>query len=124
MTQNDFCNTIGTKRTSRHAKPMSAFGGKADIARCPLFLRKRTWIGTVMTSALCQKRTSQSLNRSQCWRHCVGNYSRERCEELQCDSRKATFGAANKAAAVSAECNLLVWNGIFMALFFGILQAT
>jgi hypothetical protein len=40
-----------------------------------------------------------------------------RCEELQCNSRKAIFSATNKAEAVSAECNLLVWNGIFMALF-------
>ena len=47
-----------------------------------------------------------------------------RCEELQCDFRKAIFSVANKAEAVSAECNLLVWNGIFMALFLGILQVT
>jgi hypothetical protein len=32
-----------------------------------------------------------------------------RCEELQCDSRKAIFSAANKAEAVNAVCNLLVW---------------
>ena len=47
-----------------------------------------------------------------------------RCEELQCDSRKAIFSAANKAEAVNAERNLLVWNGIFMALFLGTLQVT
>ena len=47
-----------------------------------------------------------------------------RCEELQCDFRKATFSASKKAEAVSAECNPLVWNGIFMALFLGTLQVT
>src|SRR3974390_2889834 len=31
MTQNDFCNTIGTKRTWRRRSAMSAFGSKADI---------------------------------------------------------------------------------------------
>jgi hypothetical protein len=29
----DFCNKIGTKRTSESTQPMSAFGGKADIAQ-------------------------------------------------------------------------------------------
>ena len=47
-----------------------------------------------------------------------------RCEELQCDSRKAIFSAANKAEAVCAECNLLVWNVIFVALFLSTLQVT
>jgi hypothetical protein len=28
----DFFNSIGTKRTSQPVRPMSAFGGKADIA--------------------------------------------------------------------------------------------
>ena len=30
-------SAIGTKRTSRRAQPMSAFGGKADMRRCPLW---------------------------------------------------------------------------------------
>ena len=45
-----------------------------------------------------------------------------RCEELQCDFRKAIFSAANKAEAVSVERNVLLWKRIFMALFLGILQ--
>src|SRR6516225_8622228 len=32
----DFCNKIGTKRTSRHTQPMSAFGGKARHSLPPL----------------------------------------------------------------------------------------
>jgi hypothetical protein len=32
--------------------------------------------------------------------------------------------AANKAEAVSPERNLLVWNGIFVALFLSTLQVT
>ena len=32
-------------------------GHLPTFARCPLYPRKRTWITTVMTSALCQKRT-------------------------------------------------------------------
>jgi hypothetical protein len=30
----------------------------------------------------------------------------------------------DEAEAVDAECNPLVWNGISMALFLGVLQAT
>jgi hypothetical protein len=43
---------------------------------------------------------------------------RERSEELQCDSRKATFTAANKAGAVGAERNLLVLEENFLWRFF------
>src|SRR6516225_2859666 len=32
-------SAIGTKRTSRHAQPMSAFGGKADVAFLELNVR-------------------------------------------------------------------------------------
>jgi hypothetical protein len=32
--------------------------------------------------------------------------------------------AANKAEAISTECNPLAWNGLFAALFSGMLQAT
>src|SRR5262249_32502066 len=30
-----YTSTHGTKRTSQHDQPMSAFGGKADIGACP-----------------------------------------------------------------------------------------
>jgi hypothetical protein len=37
------------------------------------------------------------LNRSSRLRRCFGELFPRRCEELQCDSRKAIFSAANKA---------------------------
>jgi hypothetical protein len=49
-------------------------GHRIRSASCPLYPQKRTWIGTVLMSALCQKRTSAvSLNHlvgttNQCWR--------------------------------------------------------
>jgi len=58
-------------------------------------------------SALCQKLTSPVLID-----HLVGGAASaiipRRCEELQCDFRKAIFSAANKAEAVSAERNVLL----------------
>jgi hypothetical protein len=33
---NNLARAFGTKRTSRHAQPMSAFAGKADIPQCPV----------------------------------------------------------------------------------------
>jgi len=32
----DFCNKIGTKRTCAPSLLMSALGGKADMAACPI----------------------------------------------------------------------------------------
>jgi hypothetical protein len=34
------------------------------------------------------------------------------------------FSKTNDAEAIDAECNPLVWNGISMALFLGMLQPT
>ena len=31
VTQKDFCNTIGTKRTSRDVRSLVAIGGRADV---------------------------------------------------------------------------------------------
>ena len=64
-----------------------------------------------------QKRTSLVLIDPPRLRRCFGDLFPRRCEGLQCDSRKAIFSAVNEAEAVSAECSLFVWNGIFMALF-------
>ena len=69
-----------------------------------------------------QKRTSLVLIDPPRLRRCFGDLFPRRCEGLQCDSRKAIFSAVNEAEAVSAECSLFVWNGIFMALFLGTRQ--
>jgi hypothetical protein len=39
-------SAFGTKRTWQSRSVMSAFGGKADVLRCPLFPRKRTFTAT------------------------------------------------------------------------------
>jgi len=57
------------------------------------------------------------LNRSPRWRRCLGGYSREDAKSCNAIPAKRLSAAANKAEAVSAECNPLVWNGIFMATF-------
>jgi hypothetical protein len=85
---------------------------KADIA-------ERDWHVRFVPKADIAKSKSNAVSASLCQR-----LIREKCEELQCDSRNATFSTANKAEAVSAECNLLVWNGISTALFLGNLQTT
>jgi len=41
-----------------------------------------------LMSALCQKRTSQSLNRSPRWQRCVGDYSREDAKSCNAISAK------------------------------------
>ena len=41
---------------------MSAFGGKADMVQCPLFLRKRTFAAVIAMSALCQRRELRTSN--------------------------------------------------------------
>src|SRR6516165_10022811 len=98
-------SALGQKRTLKRLQSMSALPPKADIAECD-------WRGVPIGDS--GSAASESITS-------LAALSRRlfpgRCEELQCDSRKATFSAANKAEAVSAECNPLVWNGIFMATF-------
>src|SRR5262249_10042529 len=126
--ENSSCSNIGIACQPKQVTCVRSTDDKAKWlslrTQSSALPQKRTLTDGITKSALCQKRTSQSLNRSPGWRRYVDDYSRERYEELQCDSRNATFTAANKAEAVSAECNLLVWIGIFTALFLGILQAT
>jgi len=41
----------------RPIEPTVISGHQVVAARCPLYPQKRTWIGTSLMSALCQKRT-------------------------------------------------------------------
>ena len=105
-------SALGHKRTLARVRVMSALPPKADIVECDW---RVVPIGDSGGAASKSITSLAALTRPLFPR---------RCEELQCDSRKAIFSAANRAEAVNAVCNLLVWNGIFMALFLGTLQVT
>jgi len=105
-------SALDQKQTLQRILLMSALPPKADIVECDW---RVVPIGDSGGAASKSITSLAALSR---------RLFPRRCEELQCDSRKAIFSAANKAEAVNAERNLLVWNGIFMALFLGTLQVT
>ena len=59
------------------------------------------------------------FDRSPRWRRCLGGYSREDAKSCNAIPAKRLSAAANKAEAVSAECNPLVCNGNFHGTVFG-----
>src|SRR5262249_20188289 len=107
----DRMSALGQKQTSRHLQPMSALPPKADIHRGELGVRF-------------VKADTASLNRSPRSRDVSRIFIPAKMKGCNAFPAKRCSGAANKAEAINAECNPLVRNELFAALFLGILQAT